>query len=406
WMLETAAWEGADGQLHRRDPLPYDRPGPGIARDGKPKFDLTTLNVKYFDRLRARVAAAQDRGIYVSVMLFNGWSLERKGIDRRSWLQRGIARLGRTLGMDPPRWDRTSPWHGHPFNKDNNVNGIDGDRDRDGEGLEIHTLTDPNVTAIQERYVKRVVDTVNDLDNVLYEISNESQGASIEWQEHMVQLVHSYEATKPKRHPVLMTWAYPGGKNDRLIESPAEAISPGSDGSDKSYRLDPPAADGRKVIIADTDHLWGEGGDAAWVWKSFMRGHNPIFMDRIAELTQTDKGDIPGSDAIRNAMGRTREISERIDLRRMTPMSSICSTTYCLADPSREYLIYAPAGGPVTVSLGPASGRYAVEWINPEDGSILAAMPISGGRQMLHPPSVNRTVVHIKASDVHPSPRG
>src|SRR5581483_1032392 len=91
WMLETAAWEGAGGQLHRRDPLPYDRPGPGIARDGKPKFDLMTLNVKYFDRLRARVAAAQDRGIYVSVMLFNGWSLERKGIDRRSWLQRGIA---------------------------------------------------------------------------------------------------------------------------------------------------------------------------------------------------------------------------------------------------------------------------------------------------------------------------
>ena len=30
------------------------------------------------------------------------------------------------------------------------------------------------ITALQEAYVRKVVDTVNDLDNVLYEISNES----------------------------------------------------------------------------------------------------------------------------------------------------------------------------------------------------------------------------------------
>jgi hypothetical protein len=35
--------------------------------------------------------------------------------------------------------------------------------------------------AIQEAYVKKVIDTVNDLDNVLYEISNESRGSSDEW---------------------------------------------------------------------------------------------------------------------------------------------------------------------------------------------------------------------------------
>ena len=30
------------------------------------------------------------------------------------------------------------------------------------------------VTALQEAYIRKVIDTVNDLDNVLYEISNES----------------------------------------------------------------------------------------------------------------------------------------------------------------------------------------------------------------------------------------
>ena len=37
-------------------PLPWERMGPGIATDGKLKFDLTKFNQNYFDRLRDRVA--------------------------------------------------------------------------------------------------------------------------------------------------------------------------------------------------------------------------------------------------------------------------------------------------------------------------------------------------------------
>ena len=54
------------------------------------------------------------------------------------------------------------------------------------------------------------------------------------------------------------------------------------------YQIDPPAADGRKVILTDTDHLWGIGGDVAWVWKSFLRGLNPIFMDPYTRVETTD----------------------------------------------------------------------------------------------------------------------
>ena len=38
--------------------------------DGKPKFDLTKFDPAYFERLRSRVEAAGQRGIYTSVMLF------------------------------------------------------------------------------------------------------------------------------------------------------------------------------------------------------------------------------------------------------------------------------------------------------------------------------------------------
>ena len=54
------------------EPVPYLRTGPGSAADGEPRFDLSQPNPVYFDRLRRRVIAAGERGIYVSVMLFEG----------------------------------------------------------------------------------------------------------------------------------------------------------------------------------------------------------------------------------------------------------------------------------------------------------------------------------------------
>ena len=44
------------------------------------------FNQEYFDRLRSRVIAAGECGIYVSVMLFQGWSIESKGAIREETL--------------------------------------------------------------------------------------------------------------------------------------------------------------------------------------------------------------------------------------------------------------------------------------------------------------------------------
>ena len=79
-----------------------------------------------------------------------------------------------------------------------------------------------------------------------------------------------------QQHPVGMTFQYKGGTNKALFNSPADWISPNPDGG---YKDDPPINDGRKVVLNDTDHLWGIGGNSAWVWKSFLPGHNPPSMD-------------------------------------------------------------------------------------------------------------------------------
>jgi hypothetical protein len=43
--------------------------GPGIAWDGKPKFDLNKFDEEYFSRMRKRVEVAREKGIYVSIKL-------------------------------------------------------------------------------------------------------------------------------------------------------------------------------------------------------------------------------------------------------------------------------------------------------------------------------------------------
>jgi len=111
WTWELTNWDTrGNNPKHSKNklcsvaPHPWARSGPGTALDGKPKFNLKQFNPEYFERLRARVEAAGRRGFYVSVMLFEGWGLQRS----------------------------PGAWENHPFHPANNVNGIDGDANGDG----------------------------------------------------------------------------------------------------------------------------------------------------------------------------------------------------------------------------------------------------------------------------------
>jgi hypothetical protein len=260
-------------------------------------------------------------------------------------------------------------WKLHPFNQQNNVNSVDGDSNGDGKGLEVYELAVNAVTDIQKAYIRKVIDTVNDLDNVLYEISNENHPESTQWQYAMIRYIHQYEKAKPAQHPVGMTFQYKGGANQTLFDSPAEWVSPNPEGG---YRDNPPANNGKKVILNDTDHLWGIGGNQAWVWKSVTRGLNPIFMDPYDGIVLGSRFDTK-FEPIRHSMGYALKFAQRMDLNKCEPAVK----DYCLSNPGIQYIVYQPtAGDPVKLKLAPR--EYSFEWFDPGSGKTINTGIIRG----------------------------
>ncbi len=192
------------------------------------------------------------------------------------------------------------------------------------------------------------------------------------------------------------------------------------------------------VSLLDTDHIWGVGGSHGWVWRSFLRGHNPIFMDpydgsilgesrgegvpplrREAILASPGRAEtrtsteVQGQDALatedkakmaspqfellRRNLGYTLRYASKVNLAAMTPQGELTSTGFCLAESGKEYLVYLPEGGEVTVDLSAASGSVAVEWLNPRSGDATQGQITSGGRKRsFKPPFDGDAVLYLR----------
>ena len=417
WRWEQFQSQAAGGGFHLcMTPQPWARTGSGTAKDGKPEFDLTRFDQQFFDRLRQRVVAAGREGIYVAVMLFDGWALH--------------------LSPAPDNVE------GHPFHAANNVNGIGITSIKDYQSLPL----DAKVQAIQEAYIRKVVDQLHDMPNVLWEVANEAAGGgtvdqefaqmlgldaapdwgnSTAWQYWVIDIVRQHEKLKGyASHPIGITMQFPVADqtkvNDPLYASNAEWISPGYDdemfkdgghpaapGSPPSrWYDDPPASDGRKVVISDTDHFAPGKGDALWAWKSFLRGHHTILMDfgLIGGVKPADpKAESPGVPSFasfepaRQAMGDTRRYADRMNLIDMLPSSRLSSTGYALANPGKEYLVLQPEEADDGFEVQLVRGAYEVEWFDvttretragpgqnvEQDGTVRFAAPFAGGPAVL-----------------------
>ena len=339
WAWEQSPWAYDQNGNVTFTLQPYERTGPGAALDGGLKFDLSRFNQAYFDQLRSRIIAAGQRGIYVSLILFEGFSTQRKV-------------------------RQVDPWLADPFHGDNNVNGINADENSDGRGTEFFSLN-PSLTALQEAFVRKIVDTLEDLDNVLYEISGDTLPSSLGWQFHMLEYLKSYQATKLNRQPVGMSQFYGKSLTDVLSSSADWVVIQGS-------KAIPALATANKVLFLEGNAATSKQ-PAQWVWQSFMRGYNPI-------NSEGDGGAV-GSE-IHAAIGQTKAYAALLDMASMTPSDTACSNRLCLVDSRSQYLTYLPSGGSVTLDLSNATGNLVVAWFDPTTGETTAETTTTGGQRV------------------------
>ncbi len=368
--LPTTAGSSPDFTVN---PLPWLRTGPGKATDGGLRFDLTKFDQSFFDRLRTRVQTLRKGGIYAGVYLFTG-----------EWLN--VFRCSSD---------------GYPFTRANNINGIDDGYAGGKKGTGTITMSAPNaITMAQDAYVEKVVDTLNDLPNVLWIVSEEAPGNSTWWNNHQISHIRTYEAKKPQRHPIGQA-ALIDAPDTRLYDSDADWVAP-------QVKISPTTSCGAgkptcKVNVNDSDHsyfgMWKETPqqNRNYAWENFMAGNQVLFMDPYVLYYPRESRNLCESpnhgicsgpdtrwDNFRDTLGYILRYSRKLHLGNIAPRPALCSTKYCLAQtPSAgaEYLVYAPSGGSFTLNLSamPATRTLAVEWFSPSTGATVKGTPVSAG---------------------------
>lgn len=328
--------------------------------DGLNKFDTTKFNdAGYFANLRSRIIQAQNAGIYVSVMLFQGFSV--------GW------------GLYTPPGHVANAWPGHPYNANNNINSLSGDPTASGQGGQTEANNIAAITAVQDAYIQHVVAQVGDLPNIIWEIGNEMWGSPtstaaqiLAFQNHVMATVRAADSN---RHPVVMvTFSDINGavQNADIFGSTADMVSPG-DGSvftlpDFAKNL----AGAPRPVLLDTDHI-GFTNDPTVIWDHFIKGYQALELNDALDAAH---------EPVANAIGDTLIWSKKIDLKHS--VSQYCTTAgagqFCLVNAGVSYLGMSTTGGTFAMNMSGNSNTFGVQWYDlATRGPVVNGPNVTGG---------------------------
>jgi hypothetical protein len=390
WIIWSTGSGKAAAPNRVAGPMPYLRTGPGLAADGKPKFDLRRFDEAFFRRLRDHAGDLGRRGVYYSVMLFELYGF----LD-------GEAVGGERL------------WEGNVLCGKNNVQGFDIDRNRNRLGEEFFSLDDAEIVKLQKAYIEKMVDALADCDHILWEICNEAPSASFAWQAEMLRHLKACEARKPKQHPALLSpggWTPGGGKpgggwswtpEAPFLESAADCLAVAGGWIDKA---NPKASAIRKPMFMDLDHVAPGSNDPALVWKAFTRGYHFNLSDHPFEQPRDES---PVWKAVRANVGHARAVAGRVaNLARMRPREDLASTGFFLADEGREYVVYVPSKEKIRIRGLPPATKCRCEWFDTAKGAVHSTVELTtAAAESLEPPCAGAVLLLTLAQTIPQRPQ-
>lgn len=351
-------WPGNPlGPKPNRFVCPFGRSNVPGAADGGNKFDLETWDEIFFSRLKDFCRYAGDYGIVIEVNLFCPFYIGN----------------GDRLG----RWN-LSPWH-----EDNNINDL-GVFTPSG----IFSLRYRKLQKYQDAMVRRIVRDLNPLDNLYFEICNEPyiDGAALEWQHHIAELIVEEERSLPLRHLISHNVANEWAE----INQPHPAFSifnfhyprPAPECVSTNYYLN-------KVIGCNETGFDGTLDEPYRIqgWQ-FMLAGGAIFNHLDASFrvgdeegsalsAGTDK--FGGGPDLRKQIGILKDFVFSFDFVSMAPGISIIenkgntAAVYVLAEQGRQYGVYVlceEGRSCRSIVLNVPDNRYTVQFVDVFDGAI------------------------------------
>jgi len=314
---------------------------------GGNKFDLAKWDKDYFRRLRDFVAEAGRRGVVVELVLFCPFYED-------------------------------SMWVLSPMNSANNVNGI-GQMQR----MEVYTLKDAKLQAVQDAMVRRIVEELKDFDNLYYEICNEPYfgGVTLEWQYHIAQTIVEAEKKLGVKHLIAQNIANKGKKVDE--PNPNVSIL-------NFHYAKPPTTVGEnyglnRVIGDDETGFSGSEPKPYRVegWDFIIAGgavfDNLDYSFAVGHEDGTNKIDAPGGGGpvLWKQLGILRDFVSGFDFVKMGPDNSVVkggvpekATARALVQAGRVYAIYINGGSEAQLVVELPKGNYTAEWVNTKTGQV------------------------------------
>ena len=319
---------------------PFIREGAGLANDGRPKYNLTKYNPAFFARLRALCTQAQKRGINLQLMMMDAWMIKHDYL-----------------------------WRLHAFNRDNNVNGVDGDHRNTGTGTDgkqgFCSLGNPKVLEYQKAYILKVVDTVNEFDNVYYEIANENYYSEA-WELALCDAIKAHERTMPRQHLTIR----------RDFPSHSYVVQ----------KWDPATVHAKIValrhlrvpLLFDTDWVINDSDDEVRkaAWSAVASGGHFDYMDDSMEFRTVAAADKRAR--LHKQIDYIARFVKGIMPWEMTPDDGLVKSglAFAMGNP-RVLFAYLPTGGNVTMDLSAMKGTLNARWYNPLNGEFGSAFRVA-----------------------------
>ena len=346
---------------------PWARSGEDGYRGGGNKFDLSSWDKAYFERLHDFLTEASRREIVVEISLFSSQYGEEQ-------------------------------WKLSPLNPENNVNATTAI-----DWKKTHTLDNGNDLNWQEKYARKLVAEANGFDNVIFEIQNEpwsdrpvlrsvqnpylfppnrdkfpnsidvADKDSFTWQARVAEWIASEESALPKKHLIAQNYCNFGLPVEELVAGvsmvnfhyafPAAALW--------NYGLD-------KALAYDETGFLGTSDEAyrRQAWNFMLSGGSAFdgldYSFNVGHEDGTDtapNGPGGGSPALRRQLGILSEFLKKFALEEMKPDSNavkFAGGTYprVLSNGRDQYGIYLDGSAAGEIVLRLPAGDYSGEWVN------------------------------------------